>query len=298
MPFRDLLLALLIVAIWGLNTIVIKVGVTDIPPLLLVTLRFALVAVLVVPFTRIERGQLPWLLLLSVTFGGLYFPLLFIGLGQAEAGAGAILVQMGTPFATLLAAIFLKERLDLRRWLGLILSLAGVVVLAGGPSLPALLPMLLLLASALLWATSNLIIKVAPRIPPLTLTGWVALLAVPQVAMESWLFESGQLEALAGAGWIGWGAVFYTAVMSSILAYSLWYWLLQKHTVSQVVPLTLLIPVFAVLLGIWLLGDPLGLNKLAGGIMVILGLAIISVRFGRLQRVRSLQQSPSDSDKA
>lgn len=279
MPLRDLLLGLAIIAIWALNIIVIKLGVADMPPLLLMTLRFTLVALLIVPFMRITRKQLPWLLLLSVTFGGLHFPLLFLGLGEAEAGTGALLVQMGTPFATLLAAVFLKERLDLRRWLGLILSFGGVVVIAGGPSLPALWPTFLLLASAFFWAVSNLIIKAAPYIHPLTLAGWIALFAIPQVALGTWWLEEDQLAALARANWAGWGAVFYTAIMSSIVAYGLWYRLLQKHPVSRVVPLSLLMPVFAVLLGMWLLGDPLGANKLIGGLMVIAGLAVINVRF-------------------
>ncbi len=284
MPLRDLLLGLTVIAIWALNIIVIKVGVADMPPLLLMTLRFMLVAVLIVPFTRITRRQLPWLLLLSVTFGGLHFPLLFLGLGRAEAGTGALLVQMGTPFATLLATAFLKERLDLRRWLGLALSFCGVVVLAGGPSIPGAWATTLLLASAFFWAVSNLIIKAAPRTSPLTLAGWIALLAIPQVALGSWLFEDDQLAALARASWAGWGAVIYTAVMSSIVAYGLWYRLLQKHPVSRVVPLSLLMPVFAVLLGMWLLGDPLGINKLLGGAMVVAGLAVINVRFSRRKR--------------
>lgn len=278
MPLRDLLLGLTVIVIWALNIIVIKVGVADMPPLLLMMLRFSLVAALLVPFTRFTRRQLPWLLLLSVSFGGLHFPLLFLGLGQAEAGTGALLVQMGTPFATLLAAAFLKDRLDRRRWLGLAMSFGGVVVLAGGPSLPAPLPTALLLASAFFWAVSNLIIKVAPPIPPLTLAGWIALFAIPQVGLGSWLFESDQWASLGHAGWSGWGAVFYTAVMSSIVAYGVWYRLLQKHPVSRVVPLSLLMPVFAVLLGMWLLGDPLGASKLIGGLLVVAGLAVINVR--------------------
>ncbi|TDX31767.1 O-acetylserine/cysteine efflux transporter [Modicisalibacter xianhensis] len=284
MPLRDLLLGLTVIAIWALNIIVIKLGVADMPPLLLMTLRFMLVAALIVPFTRITREQLPWLLLLSVTFGGLHFPLLFLGLGEAEAGTGALLVQMGTPFATLLAALFLKERLNLRRWLGLALSFGGVVVLAGGPSLPSLLPTSLLLASAFFWAVSNLIIKAAPTISPLTLAGWIALFAIPQVALGTWWFEADQWAALSRAGWAGWGAVFYTAVMSSIVAYGMWYRLLQKHPVSRVVPLSLLMPVFAVLLGMWLLGDPLGANKLFGGLMVVAGLAVINIRFGKKRK--------------
>jgi len=280
-PLKDLLIGLGIIAIWAFNIIVIKVGIEDLPPLLVTLLRFLLVAVLVVPFTRISRQQLPWILILAVTFGGLHFPLLFLGLQQSEAGTGALLVQLGTPFATLLAAIFLKEKLGSRRIIGLILAFGGVVVLAGGPSLPPPTSTALLLASAFFWAVSTMIIKLAPPIAPLTMTGWISLFAIPLVALGSWLFEDHQWQAIHQAGWVGWGAVVYTALMSSIAAYGLWYWLLQKHPVSRVVPLTLLMPVFAVILGVWLLGDPLGFNKVAGGAMVIAGLAVINVRFHR-----------------
>ncbi|WP_163574285.1 DMT family transporter [Halomonas faecis] len=281
MPPRDLLLGLLVVTLWALNIIVIKLGVTELPPLMLTTLRFALVAALLVPFHPVARHQLPFLALLSVTFGTLHFALLFIGLGQAEAGTGALVVQMGTPFATLLAVVFLGERLDVRRVAGLALSFGGVAVLSGGPSLPSALPLVLLLTSAMGWAVSQLLIKHGPPLAPMALAGWVALLAVPQVALGSWWFERGQLEALAQAGWLGWGAVFYTAVMSSIAAYGLWYGLLRRHPVNRLAPLSLLVPVGAVLLGALLLGETLDPHKLTGGALVVAGLALIVVRLGR-----------------
>ncbi|WNL38330.1 EamA family transporter [Halomonas sp. PAMB 3232] len=279
MPLRDLLLGLLVVAIWALNIVVIKVGVAELPPLLMTTLRFALVALLLVPFYPVPRAQLPFLLLLSVTFGTLHFAMLFIGLGQSEAGTGALLVQMGTPFATILAVVFLKEKLGPKRLAGLLLSFAGVVVLAGGPTLPSPLPLGILLLSALGWAVSQLLIKRGPAIAPLALAGWIALFAVPQVALGSWLFENGQWQAIRSAGLAGWGAVFYTAVMSSILAYGIWYALLRRHPVNKVVPMTLLVPVLAVGLGALLMGDPLGIHKLAGGGLVVAGVGLILLRF-------------------
>ncbi|MCP1313328.1 MULTISPECIES: EamA family transporter [unclassified Halomonas] len=279
MPLRDLLLGLLVIAIWALNIVVIKVGVVELPPLLMTTLRFALVALLLVPFHPVPRAQWPFLLLLSFTFGTLHFALLFIGLGQSEAGTGALLVQMGTPFATILAVIFLNEKLGPKRLVGLLLSFAGVVVLAGGPTLPAPLPLGILLLSALGWAVSQLLIKRGPHIPPLALAGWIALLALPQVALGSWLFESGQWQAIRTAGLAGWGAVFYTAVMSSIVAYGIWYALLRRHPVNKVVPMTLLVPVLAVGLGALLMGDSLGVHKLAGGGLVVAGIGLILIRF-------------------
>lgn len=284
MPLRDLLLGLFVIVIWALNIIVIKVGMVELPPLLMTTLRFMLVAVLLVPFYPVARAQLPFLLLLSITFGSLHFALLFIGLGQAEAGTGALLVQMGTPFATLLAVVFLKEKLGPKRIAGLLLSFAGVIVLAGGPTLPSPLPLSILLMSALGWAVSQLLIKRGPPIALLALAGWVALFAVPQVALGSWLFESGQWQAMRQASWAGWGAMVYTAVMSSIVAYGIWYALLRRHPVNRVVPMTLLVPVLAVGLGALLMGDSLGFHKLVGGGLVVAGIALIVLKFRRNPR--------------
>jgi len=280
-PLRDLLLGLFVIAIWALNIIVIKIGVAEFPPLLMTTLRFMLVATLLVPFYPVARAQLPFLLLLSFTFGSLHFALLFIGLGQAEAGTGALLVQMGTPFATLLAVVFLKEKLGAKRIAGLLLSFAGVIVLAGGPTLPSPLPLTILLLSALGWAVSQLLIKRGPPIAPLALAGWVALFAIPQVALGSWLFETGQWQAIQQASWRGWAAMIYTAVMSSIIAYGIWYALLRRHPVNRVVPMTLLVPVLAVGLGALLMGDSLGIHKLLGGGLVVAGIALIVLNVGK-----------------
>ncbi|MGO2393098.1 MULTISPECIES: DMT family transporter [unclassified Halomonas] len=285
MPLRDLLLGLFVIAIWALNIIVIKVGVEELPPLLITTIRFMLVAALLVPFYPVARAQLPFLLLLSVTFGSLHFALLFIGLEHAEAGTGALLVQMGTPFATLLAVVFFKERLWPKRIVGLLLSFAGIAVIAGGPTLPSPLPLTILLLSALGWAISQLLIKRGPPIAPLALAGWVALFAVPQVALGSWLFESGQWQAIKQASWVGWGAIIYTAVMSSIVAYGIWYTLLRRHPINRVIPMTLLTPVFAVGLGALLMGDSLGIHKLIGGGLVVSGIALIVIKFRRAPRL-------------
>lgn len=275
MPLKDTLLALLVIAIWGLNVIAIKFAVAEMPPLLLMTLRFILVALLLVPFYRVPRQHWPFLILLSVTFGSVHFGLLFIGLQQAEAGTGALLVQMGTPFATLLAVFFLKERLNVRKALGLTAAFGGVVVLAGGPNLPHLMPMVILLCSALGWAISQLLIKQGPAIKPLALAGWVALFSAPQLALASALFESNQWQAMMEASLISWGGLLYTAFLSSIVAYGLWYGLLRRHPVNLVVPFTLLMPVLAVLLGIWLMGDAMNVYKGMGGLLVIAGLGFI-----------------------
>lgn len=281
MPLRDYLLIVLVIAIWGLNFVVIKVGVAEFPPFLMTALRFGIVAVLVVPFMAVPWHAMKWLALLSFTFGSLHFGLLFVGLQGMDGSTGAILAQLGVPFSTLLAAIFLKDRLGPWRTAGLILAFVGAAVLAGEPRLPALGPFVLMVVSALAWAVSNMFIRKVASVNSLAVTGWISLLAVPQAVLWSAVFEDGQVEAMREASLLAWGALLYVAVLASIVAYSLWYHLLGKHPVNHVVPFTLLAPVLGVLASALLLDEPLTWYKLVGGALTIAGVGTILVRQGR-----------------
>lgn len=281
MPLRDTLLAFLVIAVWGFNFVVVKVGVAEIPPFLLTALRFGLVAALVVPFFRLPRAEAKWILLLSVTFGSLHFAMLFKGLEGVDGASGAILAQLGVPFSTLLAALFLKDRLGVWRIGGLALAFLGASVLAGEPNLPDIVPFLLIVEAAFAWAVSNMIIRRVAAMNPLAVSGYVSLFAVPQAILWSLLFEDGQVLALQQASWLAWGAVAYVALASSLLAYSVWYYLLGKHPVSAVVPMTLLAPVIGVIGAVVLLGEALTWQKVAGGCLTVAGVGIILVRNSR-----------------
>lgn len=281
MPVRDMLLALFVMVLWGLNYIAVKLGVAEFPPLLLTTLRFALVALLLVPFYRITRAQVPGVLLLSFTFGTAHFALLFVGMQMTEAGTSALLLQLGVPFSTLLGVAFLGDRLGIWRVSGLLVAFAGAAVLAWGPSVPAFKPAALLIVASFAWAVSNLLVKKVPSINPVALTGWMSLFAVPQCLVWTLLFEHGQIAAIEQASLVAWGAMLYTAIGSSIVAYGLWYWLLARHPVSQVVPISLLNPVFGVVAGALVLGETIGMEKVLGGVLTLGGVGVILWRQAR-----------------
>ncbi|CCG07024.1 DMT family transporter [Pararhodospirillum photometricum] len=280
---RDIGIALVVVLVWGLNFVVVKLGTQDLPPLLLVSLRFALAAALIVPFCPVRREHLPGLALLSFTFGFLHFGLLFLALGQVDAATAAIFVQLGVPLSTLAGVVFLGERLGLGRWLGLALAFGGVVVVAGEPHLAGGLPTVLLLLCAMGWAAANLVIKRLKGISPVATTGWLCLLALPQTLVLSVLVEGNPWPALQAAGVAGWGAVVYTALGASLLAHSLWYVLLGRYPVSRVAPFSLLAPVLGVVGGIVLLGEPATVHKILGGVITLAGVALIEVA-GRRER--------------
>ncbi len=280
---RHFFLILLVVTLWAFNNVAIKWGLLDLPPLFLTMMRFVVVAAILVPFTRITREQLRYLLPLAFTFGFLHFSLLFVGLKFTDAGTGAIVVQLGTPIAMLLAMAILKEKLTLVQIAGIVTSLTGVVVLAGSPTIPAWWVLCLLLCSAVGWAVSNMIVKKSPAIKPLTMTGWLSFLAIPIVGLASFILEADQLNSLVHSSWRGWFGIFYSAIFSSIVAYSLWYSLLRSYNVNLIMPYSLLTPVLSVILGVVVLGDGMNSFKIIGALLVIAGTAIAVINLRNLR---------------
>ncbi|MEZ0582650.1 DMT family transporter [Erwinia sp. STN24] len=283
MAVRHFFLILLVVTTWAFNNIAVKWGLGEVPPLFLTLMRFVVVALILVPFTRVTREQLRYLVPLAFTFGFMHFSLLFLSLKYTDAGTGAIVVQLGTPFAMILAMIFLQEKLSLVQMLGIAISLSGVVVLAGSPTIPTWWVLCLLLCSAVGWAVSNLIVKKSPSIKPLTMTGWLSFLAIPIVGLSSFFMESGQLTSLVNASWRGWFAILYSAICSSIVAYSLWYGLLRTYNVNLIMPYSLLTPVLSVIMGVLVLGDSMNIFKVFGSLLVVAGTAIAVINLRNLR---------------
>ena len=280
LPPRDLFAALTVAVIWGVNFVAVKAAVTAIPPFLVITLRFAGVALLLAPFTRPRPGQWRWLMALAVVLGVGHFGLLFLSLRFLDATTAAVVVQLGVPFSVLLAWVFLGERPGRRRLVGLALAFGGVVVLAGGRSGHAGSgwgPVLIVVTATAMWATANILVKRLGKVSPILLNGWVSLLAAPLVLGLSLLFEHGQRMALETAGWQAWAGVAFSTLASSVVAYTLWYRLLARYPVSRVVPINLLAPVVGFAAGMILLGETAGPAKIAGGVVTLIGVAIIEL---------------------
>ena len=291
MTLADGLLALLVAVLWGLNFAVTKTGLEHFPPLLMVTLRFALVALLLLPFLLRQRGRLKEIVLYSFTLGFLHFSLMFSGLARVDAAVAAIVIQIQVPFTALLSAILYKDPPGWRRLLGMALSIAGVAILAGEPrSGSSLWAVGLIIAAAMVWATSNLQMKRLSDIDGFALNGWMALTSAPLLLLTSLTLEEGQWDMVASAGWGDWGTVVYQAVVVVIVGYGLWYRLLRRHAVNQVMPFTLLVPLFGVLSGILFLGEAVSWQLAVGGAATIAGVAIIVVRRPKLvdQKTRAL----------
>lgn len=277
MSVRDVVLILLVVTLWGFNFPVAKLALAEMPPFLMTAIRFAMVAALLAPFFRPRLEQIPTLIGIALTLGAGHFGLLFLGLSGMDAAASAVVVQLGTPFSLLLAWIFFGENPGWIRWLGVVTALFGVAVLAGDPALPSFLPLGITTAAMLSWAISNMQAKKVQPIHPLALTGWMALFAIPMLLTLSFFLEKDQLTTLHNAHWLTWSCITYTAVCSTVIAYGLWYRLLGRYALPKVAPFTFLGPVIGMGSSAMILGEHLSWQKLAGGALVLIGVAVAQI---------------------
>lgn len=272
----DLVAAVAVNLAWGLNFTIAKLGVAELPPMLLIALRYGLTAVLLIPWLRWPHGQFQQILAVSFTLGFLHFSLMITGLAGIDSSVAAIAVQAQVPFAAILAFLFFKDAIGWRRAGGIGLALAGIALLAGQPhgtSDPLSLAMVI--GASLVWAISSIQVKKLGSIDTLVLNAWIAVLAAPQLLLGSYVIEGDRWAEVPEAGIWGWVAVVYMAVAVTVFGYGLWYRLLLRYPVTTILPLSLLAPTFGVLCGIVLLDEPAGVEKLLGAAVTLVGVAIV-----------------------
>jgi O-acetylserine/cysteine efflux transporter len=273
-----LVVFLLIAMIWGFNFAVAKIGLAQLPPIMMMALRWGLVGMLLAPFVKPPRGRWRKVFLVSFTLGFVHFALMFTGLKNLDAATAAIAIQLQVPFAALLAAVFFNDKLGWRRALGMAIAFIGVAIVAGEPRLAGVtVPLALVIVAACVWSVANVQIKKMGDVDGMMLNAWVGVFAAPQLALASLLLEEGQGAALAAADWRAAMAVVYQAVVVVIVGYGAWFWMLRRYAVNQVMPFTLLVPGFGVLSGVLVLGETLTLPLVVGGLLTIIGVGVITI---------------------
>jgi O-acetylserine/cysteine efflux transporter len=281
---RDLAFLIFINLIWGMNLIASKIGVGQFPPVFFTALRFGSIAIVLVPFLRVHRGQMVTLFIAAAFTGPAAFALLFCGVHLVkDASMVAIASQMGVPFSTILSVWLLGETIRWRRRLGIALAFAGIMIIGFDPRVFAYWEgLMLVVASCFISALGLIFMKRLQGIRALELQAWIAVAGGPTLLLFSLMGESGQWQSIHAAHWSGWGALFFTAVMSSLVAHTGWYYLVSRYPVTSLSPLTLLSPLFGIAFGVTLLHDHLTGRMLLGGAVTLVGVFIVLMREKRL----------------
>ncbi|MFC6092940.1 EamA family transporter [Saccharothrix lopnurensis] len=279
---RHVALAVLVVTIWGINFVVIKVGLWNFPPLFFSALRFLVAAVPALLFVGAPKVAWRWVVAVALALGVTKFGLLFLGMAAGmPAGLSSLVLQSQVFFTVLFAAVLLRERPRPAQLVGMTVAAVGIVVIAldygvGGP----LSAFLLVVLGAVAWGLANVATRRAQPPDQLNFIVWVSALAVPPLLGLSLVFEgaAADLAALRALTWTGVGAVLFIAWVSTLLGFGLWNFLLRRYEASAVVPFALLVPVTGMLSGWLLLGETTTAVRLAGAGLVVLGMAAATVR--------------------
>ncbi|HFZ8993507.1 TPA: O-acetylserine/cysteine exporter [Citrobacter freundii] len=293
MSRKDGLLALLVVVVWGLNFVVIKIGLHNMPPLLLAGLRFLLVAFPAIFF--VARPKIPLSLLLgyglTISFGQFAFLFCAINLGM-PAGLASLVLQAQAFFTIILGAFAFGERLQSRQIAGIALAVFGVLVLVeaslNGQHI-ALPGFMLTLAAAFCWASGNIfnkkIMMHAARPAVMSLVTWSALIPVIPFFLASMVFEGPALmvHSLVSIDIVTVLALIYLAFVATIVGYGIWGTLLGRYETWRVAPLSLLVPVVGLASAAVLLNETLSTLQLLGALLIMGGLYINIFGF-RLRR--------------
>ncbi|MFF0748901.1 EamA family transporter [Streptomyces sp. NPDC004267] len=286
-------LAALVAAVWGVNFVVISIGLDHFPPLLFSALRFLVAALPAVFFVGRPKVAWKWIAGVGLALGVAKFGLLFTGMSLgAPAGLSSLVLQIQAVFTALFAFLALGERPGRTKLLGMGVALAGIAVAAvdetsahGGTS-GALTGFALVIAAAVCWGVSNVLTRKAAPPDPLNFMVWVSTVPVLPLLGLSLLIEGPEkdLDALRALDWTGAGVIVYVAWITTVFGFGAWGWLLRRHPASSVAPFSLLVPVFGMSSAALFLGEPVSPLRWCAAALLVGGVGLTSLDIRRRER--------------
>lgn len=275
----EILAIVAVVVIWGVNNAAAKLATETLPPLLTGALRFAIAAACLVPFVRRPFPNWKSLLIITGIGGPVHYGLIYLAYWLAkDVSPVSVASQLWVPFTALFAFLLLRERLSRIALTGVAVAFLGVAWMTLDPH--ALLDWKAILVgtgAACAWALTTVVARRTTSIPPLKMQGLLALVTLPTLAFASAVFEQGQWAAVQKADALVWACVIWAGLVSSVLATTLVFWLVQKREAGRVTPYLLATPVVSILIGWGFMGDVLTPQILAGAALTMGGVAIVAL---------------------
>jgi O-acetylserine/cysteine efflux transporter len=280
MPARHVALAAAVAVLWGVNFVVIHVGLDAFPPLLFACLRFTLVAFPAVLFLPRPGVPVRYVLGVGTFLSALQFGLLFVGMHEGmPAGLASLVLQLQVLFTIGLAIVLLGERPSARQNAGALVALVGIAVIAmsrtqDGVPLGAFM---LAVGAAASWGIGNVIARQAQAPSPIGLLVWSSLVPpIPLGLLSLWLEGPERIGGALGSVDIsGALALLYVIVVATGFGFGSWTWLMRQHPASRVAPFSLIVPVAGIASAWIALGERPGAIELAGSAVVLAGLALV-----------------------
>ena len=273
---RDVALAVAVMAIWGVNFVAIETGLDHFPPLMFNALRFTLAAFPALFLAG--RPQVPWrwIVATGLILGVVKFTLLFAGMAAGmPAGLSSLVLQSQPIFTVLFAALLLRERPRRLQVIGLLVALTGIGVVATGMT-AGLGAFLLIIGAAAAWGLSNIVTRKAAPPDTLRFMVWVSAIAAGPLIVLSLLVDgpSADIAALRAIDTRAVLAVLYVALVSTLVGFAAWGFLLRRYGPATVAPFSMLVPFFGLASAALLLGEQITALDAVGGALVVGGILL------------------------
>lgn len=275
----DTLSAISVAIIWGMGFVIAKAAMEHFSPILLMALRFTLTALCMIWFFRPDPKLFNKLFWIAFVSAAIQYSLTFTGVSGIDASTAALLIQLEVPFAILLAAVVLGDKLTIRQGVGVSLAFCGAILIVGEPKLANNMRyVLMVIGGGFAWSLGQIMIKMMGVSGGFSLISSVAVFAAPQLFIASYLLEDNQIDQIITASPAAWAAVVYLGMVMTALGYAMWYRLLGLYDVNMVMPFLLLLPVASVIGGYLFLDEILTTKIAIGGLLALAGVAIITLR--------------------
>jgi O-acetylserine/cysteine efflux transporter len=271
-------LAVLTSVIWGFAFVTYRFGLESFSAAQLTVLRFVIASL---PIVWVPRPKLSWGLIALIgliLFAGQFILLMTSYALGMPAGLGSVTQQTQAVFTVGLAAIFMREFPRLREGIGMVVAFAGLALIAftvGGDLKPAAFAFAV--AAATSWAIGNMVLKQTGDTPVFPLMVWASVVAPwPALALSYAVDPQPSLWlAVTHASWLSLAVAFYLGVPSTLVAYGLWSYLLQRYPAATVAPFALLSPATGIVSSALILGERFAPLRLAGMGLILAELAVI-----------------------
>ena len=278
MKLSEILLALAIVAGWGFNVAVGKMGVSELNPLLFLSIRFFMAGIIFLPFAKVTRSQIKYLFLIAIFLNVGHMGGVFMALRYLPASTMAVLQPLQVPLSIILSYFILKEDITAKQIIGIIVAFGGLLFMFGLPDLN-LYGLIALAVGCLFWVLTQMLFKISPKFDGYSFLAYTSLISSPFLFLFSYFGENVDYQNLD----FGFSGRFYFSLAFQVFAMSIamlmWQRLVAKAGVNKTSPFTILSIVFGIIGGMILFDESLNQNLIIGAVLVMIGVGLNVVSF-------------------
>ena len=280
MPVLDIALAVLTQILWGPTFTLVKESLNAwFAPTILVAFAYGLIALIFSPFLPKPKTDPKVLFVLALFGATVQTSLTFYSLNLLPASLAILLMQLQLPIAVVTSWFAGRDKFSAKNAIGCLICLAGLVIVVGRPEgTDAFLGIGAMVLAVLFWAVAQVFIPIVAKDQGIALYAAMARHATPQMLVVALVLESDDLAQLPAVPLQGWLALLGITIFGFALPYSIWYRLLMRRRIDELMPFLLLMPIFGVTAAAWQLGEKLPPSLLTGGAIILAGLAVIVFR--------------------